>query len=296
MIKQRLNHIFRIFFIILSFVVIASCGHSDKSPIDEFEDEIMTPPTEIYIEMDGGEAEGDGFFSEDGGEDETWMGVDESDGFGSESQAQYGPLSHTWDLLTSLNTEKTGYGMYTYVLFGRRLEQRGLIDSTTLERYNNILSAIHVATTPKNVSESMPKETNIFYIPAKKHGEVKAVSLSGYNSTLSMKFISNLAKLIRNNRALVLRFTSRPGPFLISTFDPAGKITSQDAPFLYADLSETNPDAMKEVIKAYKLRISGEQINEVTKFSFFRLKLLNFILNADDNLTIVKAALADWSP
>ncbi|MGB5620490.1 MAG: hypothetical protein WBM78_26855, partial [Desulfobacterales bacterium] len=58
----------------------------------------------------------------------------------------------------------------------------------------------------------------------------------------------------------------------------------------------TNPAAMAEIVAAYKQRITGSSVNRVESFWPLRLALLNIVLNADDNVKLVKAAMAEWTP
>ncbi len=60
---------------------------------------------------------------------------------------------------------------------------------------------------------------------------------------------------------------------------------------LYADLSKTNPAAMKEIVSTYKCYVTEETNNEAGVLKPLRLSLLNVILNADNNLKITKITL-----
>ena len=106
-----------------------------------------------------------------------------------------------------------------------------------------------------------------------------------------------LSKMIKHdNPNLADLLTDRPGPFLISTLMPIGEIGKDQTDLLYTDLSTTNPAAMAEIVAAYKRRISSKSVNKVEHFWPLRLALLNIVLNADDNVKLVKVALAEWLP
>jgi len=203
---------------------------------------------------------------------------------------------HAWELLTNMDSEESGYGMYTYVLFGHRPDLPGTIQTETIERYKKLLEAIAKTTLwAKDLEEFTKEETHLFYIPAIAKG--KEITLPNYNSTLSLRYIATLRRMIKkDNPDLANRLTARPGPFLISALKPIGKIDTVQTDLLYADLSKTNPAAMGEVVAAYKHRISSKSVSQIERFNPFRLSLLNLILNADDNVVLVKAALADWTP
>jgi hypothetical protein len=206
------------------------------------------------------------------------------------------PEYHVWDTLTEEGAEKTGYAMYTYVLFGRRLDNITTLNSEILNRYQNLLEAI-IASTPSAIeAREWPKElSNIFYIPGIKAYIGSFSLLNNYNSSLAMSYIVALSKVIEDSE-LQQRITMRPGPFLISMLYPLKQLNNNGVVMLYADLSESNPAAIKEIVNTYKRHIINRTIDEVERFNPLRLAILNLILNVDDNLKIVKVALADWLP
>ena len=206
------------------------------------------------------------------------------------------PSWHAWELLTEMDSEKADFALYTYVLFGRRLDIQASIESDTRERYQSLLDAIVVSTPRTSETDELPKEeTNIFYIPAVAAG--KEPSLKNYDTILAMRYVRMLSILVKNdNPKLSACLTTNPGPFLISTLMPIGEIGTDQTDLLYTDLSTTNPAAMAEIVAAYKQRVTSSSVNRVESFWPLRLALLNIVLNADDNVKLVKAALAEWTP
>lgn len=206
------------------------------------------------------------------------------------------PSLHAWELLTEMDSEKADFALYTYVLFGRRLDIQASIESDTRVRYQSLLDAIVVSTPRTSETDKIPREeTNIFYIPAVAAG--KEPSLNNYDTILAMRYVRMLSKLVKiDNPKLSARLTTNPGPFLISTLMPVGEIGTDQTELLYTDLSATNPAAMAEVVAAYKQRIISRSVNRAERFWPLRLALLNIVLNADDNVKLVKAALAEWTP
>ena len=65
---------------------------------------------------------------------------------------------------------------------------------------------------------------------------------------------------------------------------------------LFSDLSATNPAAMREVVAAYKQRISQGALDKAEAFQPLRLALLNLILDANANVKFVREAVAAWLP
>ena len=51
---------------------------------------------------------------------------------------------------------------------------------------------------------------------------------------------------------------------------------------------------MKEIVLAYKLRLSTEPVNDIEEFKSIRLRLLSFLLDTDDAVILVKSAVADF--
>jgi len=216
---------------------------------------------------------------------------------GAPAAAPERPKSHVWDGLQKAMQEIPGYGMYTYVLFGRRVERLREAYPELAERYEKILHAITISTPMPHETRPIEEQTNIFYIPCKEEveGEGK-FDLSNYNSALAMQYIDRLAGMMNNLDALRNRFTRRPGPFLISTQYPLGALREGDLTLLYADLSDSNPAAMPEIVAAYKSYVCEARTEAVNRFNPLRLTLLNWFLNLDDDIQIVKVAAAAWLP
>ena len=202
-----------------------------------------------------------------------------------------GPKQHLWKPLIAMLSEDTGYGMYTYVLFGRKLKPMGRLGSEALERYERLLEAIGGSTLSVSEGGQVDKAgTNVFMIPLT--AEVAEPTRNSYNGVLSLRYISLLSAMVRDvSPGLSTRLASGEGPFLISTPEPVGEIEKERIVLLYAELSSANPAAMDEIVGAYKRRV-GKGIRAIERFRSLRLALLDLILDADDNIKIVRTALA----
>lgn len=202
-----------------------------------------------------------------------------------------GPKQHVWQSLIEMHSEEKGYGMYTYVLFGRKLKRGANISATTLERYERLLQAIHLSTLSKPESGDIEKEeTNIFLIPTV--AETEEPSRHNYNSIVSLRYLSLSGSLTRkSDSGLADKLIAGEGPFLISTPQPLGEMQKTEVELLYADLSSTNPAAMDEIVGAYKQRI-GKDVQTIERFKSLRLAVLDLILDVDDNIKIVQTAFA----
>jgi hypothetical protein len=202
-----------------------------------------------------------------------------------------GPQKHLWQPLTTVYSEEMGFGMYTYVLFGRKLNPVSMMKPETLDRYERLLEAIHLSTLSRAEGGRLIKaDTNLFLIPLV--AAVEAPDRHSYNAAISLHYISLCGDMVRDHAPEVSDdLATGEGPFLISTPAPLAKMGGQSLVMLYADLSTTNAAAMDEIVSAYKRRIT-RGISDVERFTSLRLALLDIVLDADDHIQIVKSALA----
>lgn len=219
---------------------------------------------------------------------------------------------HVWAfLITELGNEDPGYGMYTYVLFGRNLRFPFDTSSKTFKRYIRLLDAVVHSTLSNEDKHKLPeKACNIFYVPGvkdRKNNEESFFQFSSnlhlrnlatnkgvdYNFNMAMHYLTLIPNaVLETKQKLAEQFITKPGPFLVSTLKPIGKIIDSQSHLLFADLSDTNHAAMDEIVTAYKQRINLKPVNDIERFKTLRLQLLNLVLNADDNVKLLKLSLA----
>jgi hypothetical protein len=202
--------------------------------------------------------------------------------------------THGWVSLTHDNTEKRGYGLYTYVLYGRRPSGPTSNTDGYFLRLSRLLQAIKETTpTAAVVEESFARaETNLFVIPETApnvHGE------RGYGFDLAKTLLLRFSDIEGLDPSLSQRLRDNAGPFLVSIHAPLAEIKGQTVPLLLIDLSTTNQAAMEEVVTEYKRRVETQEVATVERFRSLKLALLNFIVNRDDDLVLVESALASWS-
>jgi hypothetical protein len=202
-----------------------------------------------------------------------------------------GVARHLWKPLTAMHAEERGFGMYTYILFGRRLKPKGRLKPETSARYEQLLQAIHQSTlSVTEVDKYNKAETNILLIPLTV--EAKEPNRNNYNIVVSLRYLSIFSSKIRAAASKVSERLARlEGPFLISTLQPFQDLESKSMVMLYADLSTTNPAAMEEIVAAYKKRVE-KGVRQIERFRSLRLALLDLILDSEDNIKIVRAAVA----
>lgn len=213
-------------------------------------------------------------------------------------QTRKGTVSyHVWGALISYGIEQKtypGYAVYTYVLFNSNQPDAG---SPEEKRYDSILKAIlqDVKTQQVGKSAGWPiNETNIFCIPFVTWNPKKANALEKYDFDLSLKYLAILQGAVKNNKELFKRLEQRPGPFLISFYEPLPKLQGKAATkMLYLDLTDMPPDGMRQILDAYKQRLDSEPLKNVEKLKeSLKIIMMKYALLIDENLKIVDIAYA----
>jgi len=203
---------------------------------------------------------------------------------------------HGYFLLTKLNAEPAEYGVYTYVLSGNAATSGQPVIGDMETRYTALLRAI-AAQAPSAVTlsaEVIPtRETNLFCIPAKAGTSNVTLNFQNYSSELAVRYRLSVERQL-TSQALRNKLEDNTGPFLVSSLTRLSQ-TGAGAPILFADLSTTHPDAMQEVVKAYKQRVQSP-LDKAEVFKPFKLALLSIILNGNDYVQIEKAAVASMLP
>jgi len=181
------------------------------------------------------------------------------------------------------------FGLYTYVLYRPVLSQLDTSENKLFfDRLNKLINAIEDTTDPfdTTVFTIDYKYHNLFIIPENYRKGSKSPVL--YPHVFSVKLASAFS-----DRQLQRVFSSNIGPFLISSKQPLNEYSHGAKPdLLFVNLSNTNPDAMKQIVSFYKERIITDDISGIEQFSSLKASILSFILDADDNIKVVKASIA----
>jgi len=204
---------------------------------------------------------------------------------------------HVWGALLSVGMEQReypNYAVYTYVLFNSNQPDAA---SREGERYNAILRAVLLDAKSANVggAAGWPKdETNIFCIPLMNRNVTKETILAKYDFEISQQYLGAIQMSVTNNQDLLDRLKHRPGPFLMSFYEPMSKLQGKPATrLLYLDLTDMPAAGMREVLDAYRDRLESEPLKNVEKLKeSLKIILLNYALRIDENLKIVNAAIA----
>ena len=197
------------------------------------------------------------------------------------------PKAHLWDMLCRANEEPLGYAMYTYVLINR-----SKADSLSWNKYEKLVKSIVWSTSAVDNHDAGFNKSlyNIFLIPEKYCWSDE----ESLNDKLSKSILTSIAASVQNTKLRQL-INADPGPFLISSVDPiSNEKLNKDIDILYVDLTRTNIDAMPEVVATYKKRLTSHSIKGVGQFNSIRLSLLNYVLDVDDYISIIKVSYAGW--
>jgi hypothetical protein len=214
-----------------------------------------------------------------------------------ETQTKGTVLYHVWGALGYYGMEQKeypGYSIYTYVLFNSNLPDAESVEG---RRYDAILRAVLQDVMPQQIGNNAgwPKnETNIFCIPFVTRFPKNNDALYKYSFKLSQEYLAVLQGSATKNSELFKRLAHRPGPFLISLYEPMTRLQGKNVTkMLYLDLTDMPADGMRQILDAYKQRLGDEPIINVERLrESLKITLMRYALLIDENLRIVDVAFA----
>jgi hypothetical protein len=194
------------------------------------------------------------------------------------------------DFLPSSQTEKEGYGLYSYILFGARPESIG---SERWRRYYEAIVAYLDIPTVGEVSRYVPPaSTNLTFLPvALAESELPAAGLArpiqfrfdaqrlaahyalheasgkqpyhdSSNGVTACMLVGNYDYARAQGLLALLPDSHMEGPYIISVAEPLSKTRALPAQYLYQDLSSVPPDLTRLWVKEF---IAQAQENEFWK-------------------------------
>ena len=194
-----------------------------------------------------------------------------------EDQGYSPPNHHVWSYLKAYDSEPAGYAMYTYVLAARKVIE----GQPAQVRLQALVEAVQASTTSDEMSRIALDHSNLFLIPGGDyyHYDLSLLVLQQFRITMS-----SLGKKL-----------DRAGPYLVSVIYPASHVVEQtlmrrpvETPILIADLSNTSPAVMRDLVRMYKSRLSGPMLTQpVNEFKSLRLQLASILTTADDYLLLI---------
>jgi hypothetical protein len=193
------------------------------------------------------------------------------------------PRYHAWDSMTAQGEEQRGYALYTYVI------QNGNSNLKTSDGKRN--EALLIALTqpvaepdepvhaPGESAGVLRNECNIFYIPlTQKILPEFASALALYNLPLAHQIATGFARIIQNNYELGQLLLFGEGPFLVASPVPLAQLNYRPAKILIADLTETKPKAMRQVVAGFRKPQNAQVADDLDRFRLIRLTLLDSVL------------------
>lgn len=205
---------------------------------------------------------------------------------------------HARFLLTKIAGELPGYGIYTYVLFSRNINNPEKPDKTD-EHYQALLKAIKLLTQIAEGISAPKSETNLFCIPSKKQTS-EVDDLKNYNSSLAADYLYTTKKLLNDpgNEQLLTRLKCGYGPFLITTLYPISNKTKPKL-ILYVDLSNYNHQAMESAVKKYQddlCKAVNKGINKPMDLNNPLIQFVSSLYNANDDIALLIDGIRVYLP
>ncbi len=205
------------------------------------------------------------------------------------------PRYHAYGIVTKPNSEPRGYGMYTYVLFGRRVGKHAPpLTNDLRERYASLLRAIESSTESAVHVLADKEETNIFCVPGKSTDPDHRLEMDNYHSDLAFEYLRIVKKKLSQHTGLFEKLSNNEGLFLISGLT---RMISREgeSPLLVADLSGCHPSAMNELVAAYKQHVIKEGAPRTAQlFESLRVEVLSVAQYIDDRFKRGKDLAKDW--
>ena len=207
--------------------------------------------------------------------------IEESSAYIPKASAQKSPAlpaAHVWEYLSSFGAEPEDYATYSYVLTGRNGGSK----------YIDLVNYIQESTASANeMAESIPpEELNIFLIPS-----------VGTDDTSHKPDYESSRKLLAVLSARTKLNFDRPGPYIITTYQPISKIKKgADVDMLYVDMTNINQGAAKELVRMYKKTVLKKKLNGMDKLYSLRLAFLNLAFMTEESIGFAKTASASLDP
>ena len=187
------------------------------------------------------------------------------------------------DFLVRGNSEVSGYGLYSYVLFAGRPTDE------SKSRYLAVIKACldQIMTVAGLEKSGIPKNRlNVAYIPISnkppKQGVDENWVLDNYDYERAMALLVYLPGKYRRHQ----------GPYLVSHITPLAAVSTGE--FLYQDLSVVNDRLATAWVKHFLDRALQERFWETNRAKEFALDLRNFVADTAPDIENIKIAVASW--
>ncbi len=205
------------------------------------------------------------------------------------------------DFLASTQTEKEGYGLYSYILFGARPES---LTSDRWRRYYEAIVAYLDIPAVGEVSRTVPPAgTNVTFLPvALAESELPAAGLTPYqfrfdahrleihtalhqasgrdssyhnsiNGTTACLLTGNYDYARAQGLLALLPDSHMEGPYIISVAEPLSRTRALPAQYLYQDLSSVPPELIRLWVKEFMAQAQENEFWKTRSKDQFVLRL-----------------------
>jgi hypothetical protein len=188
-----------------------------------------------------------------------------------------------------------GYGLYT-VLLARSA------DRVTVQ----VLSELFTSTGSAAESAMQPENLNLITIPVKKASDATRLLAAANRQSDTMATELMTAQYDFGEAALlmasvcqstqtktILKACGSPlpdGPLLVTGLRPLDGKSAPDQPLLVVNLAATPPDAIREVLAAYRRQILRSDFSGPGELDSWRLWVLDHVLDAANLLPVIRKA------
>ncbi|MFW2355741.1 hypothetical protein [Hydrogenophaga sp.] len=154
--------------------------------------------------------------------------------------------SHAYEFFEGWNTERKGFGAYTYVLMR---SDKDLNNADSRRRFTRLLETLQKLPEAHLVDPTQTRHVNLFCIPGTRAEQTGALPVK-YDSDLGQQLKLRTQNGLMTRKEVSQRLVASPGPFLITLPGRMADVSSS-APLLFADLSAYPDDAIADLATHY---------------------------------------------
>ena len=210
-------------------------------------------------------------------------------------------LETGYAVLPSINSERAGYGLYSYAIL---LSKSG--------RSARFLSEIFASTPAIEETAADPDQLNIFYIPiqnkqqsrfnrkslsaATTHHDFMKIGESFVNSFYDFQMARAILNHLCNPPSENMREmcgSDLKGPYIFTYTAAASKLAPVPPPYLFVDLSTVHERAFAEVLSAFREQVKRDDISDNARIDTLRLRILQLVLTGSDWIGPMEHTIAE---
>jgi hypothetical protein len=163
-----------------------------------------------------------------------------------------------YDYLFSMNSERNGFGLYTYALLA----------PGNPDRTYAFISAITNFTSGTSEFGDDISKVNAIYIPTVKQSDASGSEIK-YSFELARRIILSICRISSAEIIRICRGSLSEGPYLFTYASPIGKAKQLIPPILFLDLSKVHQQAFATFLDAYKQQVKRKDITDGEKLNSF---------------------------